>query len=165
MGSALRDKLRDKLRVVARLGLVAPVGELATAFGLPGWPLGAVVEAAFEVLGLWLKRRGGTGSVEVREAIERVRASLAAHGSARCERHDGAAHDQPVTDRAGWRDGSRFDIAIDAWRKIMAGLARARAARHLRNAGFLTAGTLADWPPGCPGRCWDARASMPLQPT
>ncbi|MGY6410048.1 MAG: DUF927 domain-containing protein [Alkalilacustris sp.] len=72
-------------RATARLALVAAAGELATAFGLTGWPPGAARDAALDVLGGWLDGRGGAGPAEAREAVERVRSFLVAHGASRFE--------------------------------------------------------------------------------
>jgi len=143
-------------RATARLGLVAAAGELATAFGLTGWPRGAAVAAALDVLGGWLDGRGGGGPAEAREAVERVRAFLVAHGDARFEPVSKGDDDRPVINRAGWREGGTFYIAADVWRDIHKGADPSRAARHLRDAGFLTPGEgknlAARAPRGIPGR-------------
>ena len=144
-------------RATARLALVAAAGELATAFGLTGWAKGTAVDAALDVLGGWLDGRGGAGPAEAREAVERVRAFLVAHGDARFEpvARD-TDDDRPVINRAGWRDGETFYIAADTWRDIHKGADPSRAARHLRDAGFLTPGEgknlAARAPRGIPGR-------------
>lgn len=133
-------------RAVARHGLIAAAGELATAWGLTGGPPGAARDAALEVLGVWLDGRGGAGPVEAREAVERTRAFLVAHGASRFETlgsEDAAglsSDARPVINRAGWREGTIFYIATDAWKDIHRGSDPTRAARHLRDAGFLTPG-------------------------
>jgi putative DNA primase/helicase len=127
-------------RAAARLGLIAAAGELATHFGLTGWPAGTAVQAARDVLGGWLDARGGGGPAEAREAVERVRAFLVAHGDARFEPLGKGEGMRDVAHRAGWRDGTTFWIAADAWREIHRGADPSRAARHLRDAGFLEAG-------------------------
>jgi len=127
-------------RATARLGLVAAAGELATTFGLTGWAPSAARDAALEVLGGWLDGRGGSDPAEAREAVERVRAFLVAHGDARFEPVMKGNDDRPVSNRAGWRDGDTFFIGADAWREIHKGADPSRAARHLQDAGFLTPG-------------------------
>jgi uncharacterized protein (DUF927 family) len=127
-------------RATARLGLVAAAGELATSFGLTGWTPGVARDAALDVLGQWLDGRGGGGPAEAREAVERVRAFLVAHGDARFEPVTKDEDDRPVINRAGWRDEGVFYIAADAWREIHKGADPARAARHLLDAGFLEDG-------------------------
>ena len=61
---------------------------MAAAFNLTAWSMGAAREAALDVLGLWLDGRGGAGPAEAREAIERTRAFLVAHGAARAPASD-----------------------------------------------------------------------------
>lgn len=129
-------------RAAARLGLIAAAGEMATAWGLTGWPEGAAQEAALEVLGLWLDGRGGGGAAEARDAVARVRAFLAAHGSARFEPLIGdgtekAEPSRPVVNRAGWSAGGLFYVSTDAWREMHAGADPKRAAKLLAKAGFL----------------------------
>jgi putative DNA primase/helicase len=127
-------------RASARLGLMAAAGELATACGLTGWEPGAARDAALDVLGGWLNGRGGGGPAEAREAVERVRAFLVAHGDARFAPVLTGADDRPVINRAGWRDGGTFYIAADVWRDIHKGTDPSRAARHLREMGYLIPG-------------------------
>lgn len=127
-------------RAAARLGLVAAAGELATAFGLTGWPPGTARDAALDALGVWLAGRGGAGPLEAADAIARVRAFLAAHGDSRFEPVTKDEDHRPVINRAGWRDGDNFLIAADAWREIHRGADPKRAARHLADAGLLTPG-------------------------
>src|SRR5690606_2423746 len=95
-------------RAASRLGLIAAAGELATEFGLTGWTKGEALNAALEVFRLWLEGRGGGGSSEAREAIERVREFLVKHGSSRFEVVDGINDDQLIHNRAGWQDDSTF---------------------------------------------------------
>lgn len=127
-------------RATARLGLVAAAGELATHWGLTGWAPGAARDAALTVLGTWLAGRGGSGPAEAREAVERVRAFLVAHGDSRFQRIDPEDDQRVVISRAGWCDASTYYIATDAWRKIHEGADPARAARYVHEAGFLKQG-------------------------
>lgn len=127
-------------RAASRLGLVAAAGELATAFGITGWAKGAANDAALEVFRLWLEGRGGSGPSEARDAIERVRAFLMAHGEARFERIQNGESDRIIMDKAGWCDEETFYISTDTWREIHTGSDSKRAARHLFEAGFLHSG-------------------------
>jgi putative DNA primase/helicase len=142
-------------RATARLGLVAAAGEMATKFGLTGWPPGAARDAALDVLARWLDGRGGAGSAEARDAVERVRAFLVAHGDSRFEPVARDA-DRAVINRAGWRDDGVFYVSVDAWREIHKGADPARAARDLHEAGFLAGGDgrnlAVRLPRGVPGR-------------
>ena len=127
-------------RAVARLGMVAAAGEMATAFGLTGWKPGEARDAALAVLGLWLDGRGGAGASEAREAIERTRDFITAHGESRFEAIQKDSDAPPVRDRAGWRDGGLFYVSPGAWREIHKGADPTRAARHLLAAGLLERG-------------------------
>lgn len=127
-------------RVSARLGLVAAAGELATAFGITGWQRGDARDAALDVLGGWLSGRGGSGPLEETDAIDRVRAFLAAYGASRFEPVVQTDDARPVINRAGWRDGDSFLISADAWREIHRGADPSRSARHLADARWLTPG-------------------------
>ena len=128
-------------RAITRLGLLAAAGELATQFGLTGWAQGDAQDAALDVFSVWVEGRGGSGPSEAREALERVRAFLVEHGDARFERLDEFANARPIVNRAGWRDGGVYYIATDIWRgEIHRGSDPSHAARHLRDAGFLTPG-------------------------
>lgn len=128
-------------RATARLGLIAAAGEMATAWGVTGWQQGAATEAAMRVLGLWLNGRGGAGPSEAREAIERTRAFLVAHGDSRFERLDDGGDNRPsIPNLAGWLHEGTYCIAADAWREIHRGADPQRAARYLQAAGYLEAG-------------------------
>lgn len=130
----------QSLRATDRLGIIAAAGELATAWGLTGWAPGAALDAALDVLGRWIEGRGGCGPAEARDAVERVRAFLVAHGDARFEPVTKTSDHRPVNNRAGWREGPTFYIATDTWKEIHKGADPSRAARYLNDAGFLTPG-------------------------
>lgn len=136
-------------RAAVRLGAIAAAGKIATMLGLTNWPIAEPSEAAAIVFALWLDGRGGSGSSEARQAIADVRAFLIKHARTRFEevgiqREPITAH--PARDRAGWRtnyaedsgEENYFFIACDVWeREIHAGRDATRAARALRDAGFL----------------------------
>ena len=127
-------------RALGRFALIAAAGEMATAWGLTGWPKGEASRAALAALRLWIDGRGGVGPAEDREAVARTRAFIAAHGSARFDRLDDDGSAPRVANRAGWRDGESFFVAADTWsREIHAGADPAQAARAVRAAGFLVA--------------------------
>lgn len=129
-------------RAAKRMALVAAAGETATAFGLTGWRRGAATDAALEVLRLWMEARGGAGPAEAREAIERTRAFLVAHGASRFEAITECVGEAGrIVNRAGWRGDGVYYIAADAWRtEVHAGADPVRAAHHLRDAGLLVSG-------------------------
>lgn len=130
-------------RAAQRMGLIAAAGEIATRYGLTGWQDGEAFGAALTVFKLWLNGRGGAGAGEAREALERTRAFLIAHGPSRFERIAAEGSAQPdgarlvVHNRAGWLDDSYYYVATDAWRTIHAGSDPKRAAQFLADAGLL----------------------------
>jgi putative DNA primase/helicase len=130
-------------RAVDRVSLVAAAGEMATVWGLTGWKPGAALDAALIVLGLWLDGRGGRGAAEAREAVERARAFIVAHGASRFEDISGSnangPKDRPINNRAGWKDGKLFYVPPTVWAEIHKGADPKRAAQHVAAAAFLDA--------------------------
>ena len=92
-------------RVGARFALVGASGELATAAGLTGWPVGESERAALSCFNAWLAARGGKGSGEVVAMLRQVRRFLETHGDGRFAMwHRGADDHAPKTlNRAGVR--------------------------------------------------------------
>ncbi len=92
-------------RVGARFALVGAAGELATAAGLTGWPVGESERAARECFNAWLAARGGIGNGEVSAMLRQVRRFLEAHGEGRFTWWHRAAddHSAKTLNRAGLR--------------------------------------------------------------
>lgn len=78
-------------RVARRFALAATAGDLATRYGLTGWPEGGALMAARTCYTAWLDGFGGTGNREERQLFAHVRAFLEAHGGSRFEPHTYAA--------------------------------------------------------------------------
>lgn len=112
---------QDK-RAAARFALIGMAGELATEYGLTGWPLGAAGEAAAHAFKLWKSGRG-KGNDERRQIADKVRGFIERHGDARFSNadHKGELH-TPVRDRAGW------------WRETNAGRDYLFTAEGMRDA-------------------------------
>lgn len=70
-------------RVADRFALVAAAGELATAFGVTGWPDGSALEASRRCFVDWLGERGGIGSSEVADAKARILREIEVNGHSR----------------------------------------------------------------------------------
>jgi putative DNA primase/helicase len=70
-------------RVAGRFALVAMAGELATEYGITGWPIGTAINAAANVMKSWLATCGGAGNNESRQILEKVAAFIERHGE-RC---------------------------------------------------------------------------------
>ncbi len=99
------------LSVAGRFAMVAAAGELATHFGITGWPAGTAGAAAAVCLKAWLERRGGAGAAEIRAGLAQIRKFFEAHGTARFEPmgadvptdSQGAPVELRIINRAGFR--------------------------------------------------------------
>lgn len=93
-------------RAADTFALVGHAGELAIALGVLPWQVGDALGAAVTCFEAWLEIRGGVGSHEVPEAIERIRSFIERHGSSRFETfpaNGASSHARPISDRAGYR--------------------------------------------------------------
>lgn len=92
-------------RVGARFALVGAAGELATAAGLTGWPVGESERATRECFNAWLAARGGIGNGEVVAMLKQAIRFLEAHGEGRFTWWHRAAddHASKTLHRAGLR--------------------------------------------------------------
>jgi putative DNA primase/helicase len=92
-------------RVGARFALVGAAGELATAAGLTGWPVGESERAARACFNAWLAARGGNGNGEIGAMLRQVRRFLELHAEGRFAMwHRGSDDHAPKTlNRAGVR--------------------------------------------------------------
>ena len=129
-------------RVASRFALIAAGGELATRFGLTGWPIGEAIEGAAVCYVAWLDRRGGAGCQETTMALAQVRHFIEAHGESRFSDLDKPS-DRPTINRAGYRrrhdsGGVEFLMLPEVFRQeICAGLDYRQVARVLRERGIL----------------------------
>lgn len=133
------------LRVARRFGLVAVAGELATHYGLTGWPEGEATQAANQCFAAWLDSFGGTGNREDRALLEQVRGFFETHGASRFE--DVAADiDQRVINRAGFYrrgldDAREYLVLPEAFRReVCAGFDLKAATQCLRTHGWIVPG-------------------------
>jgi putative DNA primase/helicase len=69
-------------RVAARFAVVGAAGELATRWGLTGWPEGEAARAARALFDAWCEQRGGTGDGEEIAIVRQVAAVLSERGEA-----------------------------------------------------------------------------------
>lgn len=94
-----------------RFALIAAAGEMATAAGLTGWPVGEAIQAAHACFGAWLTLRGGAGSSEKANMLRQVRTFFEAHGEARFGfwHRVGDDHASKTINRAGLRRVSYQD--------------------------------------------------------
>jgi len=86
-------------RAATRLALIAYAGELATEYGLTGWPQGAATEAAACAFELWRANRG-EGNDERRQILDALASFLECHGDSRFAPM--SCSNANLRDRAGW---------------------------------------------------------------
>jgi uncharacterized protein (DUF927 family) len=133
------------LRVARRFGLVAVAGELATHYGLTGWPKDEATTAAGKCFAAWLESFGGEGNREDRALLAQVRAFFETHGAGRFEDVD-ATQDQRIINRAGFfRTGTdtkrEFLVLPEAFKRdVCAGFDAKAATRCLIAHGWIARG-------------------------
>lgn len=106
--SALSERAGGQaIRAATRFAAVGFAGELATAWGVTGWPAGAAAQAAMRMFKDWLQAFGGEENSEPRKMIERASAFFQAHRVGRFEdwRRPSVSdsHAPRTMNCAGWR--------------------------------------------------------------
>ncbi len=133
------------MRVAQRFGLVAVAGELASHYGVTGWPEGEAALAASRCFSSWLDSFGGSGSREDRALLAQVRGFFEAHGASRFE-DVSAANDQRIVNRAGFyragADGAREYLVLpEAFKRdVCAGFDVKAATKCLLAQGWIVPG-------------------------
>jgi len=130
-------------RAAARFALLALAGELATEYGLTGWPEGAAIEAAAACFAAWRAARG-KGNDERRKILDQVAAFVERHGDSRFSDADAsneAADRTRIVNRAGWwRDSTAertYLFHAAGMREAVSGFDFKRALDVLEQAGAL----------------------------
>jgi len=130
-------------RVAARFALYGMAGELATEYGLTGWPAGDALGAATAGFQLWRSQRG-SGKDEKQQIIEQVLDFIDRHGDAWFS--DWKTPPNPsliIRDRAGWwkdtDDGRTYLFTPDGLREALNGFDCKRGLDALQDAGMLPA--------------------------
>lgn len=145
-------------RAALRFALAAAAGELATAFGVTGWPDGTATTAARVCLHGWLAERGGAGNLEGEAIMTRLRQVIERFGESRFTRWESTAakideHGPRTIDRLGFRKtmehgvGDNLHTTItyyvlpEAWRsEVFRGLNLTAVNRELVQRGVLQPG-------------------------
>lgn len=131
---------QDK-RAAGRFALLALAGELATEYGLTGWPEAEAIRAAAIGFRSWQDSRG-RGNDERRQILDRVSGFIERHGDGRFSNADGIGETQ-TRDRAGWwRDtdeGREYLFTSDGMREALRGFDFNRALDALQESGALPA--------------------------
>lgn len=130
-------------RVAQRFGLMAAAGELATAYGLTGWPQGEAEHAARVCFAAWLRARGTKGNTEPAAMLAQVRGFIEANGEARFSTWEPREHGPRTINRAGFRrdsemDGPEWFIEPEVWkREVCAGFDARAVAKLLVDLGAI----------------------------
>lgn len=102
-------------RVGMRFAMVGAAGEMATAAGMTGWPVGEALQAARVNFAAWLVTRGGIGNGEEPNILRTVRQFFESDGEGRFTlwHRAGDDHASKTLKRAGYRrvfyeDGTPF---------------------------------------------------------
>ena len=132
--------------------MLALAGEMATDYGVTGWPEGEAIRAAAVGFAAWQSLRGaGQGNAERDQIIERIISFIERHGDSRFSDADSDDDQRAamVRDRAGWwrsGDGGRtYLFNADGLREALKGFDFARALDALHQAGAIE-------PPGADGK-------------
>ncbi len=129
---------QDK-RAAGRFAMLALAGEVATEYGITGWPEGAALNAAAEGFRVWRAARG-RGNDERRQILDRVSGFIERHGDGRFSDAD-STKENPIRDRAGWwrdsTEGREYLFTADAMREALRGFDFARALDALQESGAL----------------------------
>ncbi|MFL1415242.1 integrase arm-type DNA-binding domain-containing protein [Pseudomonas fildesensis] len=146
-------------RAALRFGLAAAAGELATAFGVTGWPDGTATTAARVCLHAWLAERGGAGNFEGDAILARLRQVIERFGESRFTRWESAAakideHGPRTIDRLGFRKTlehgmgdalhttNTYYVLPEAWRaEIFKGMNISAVNKELLQRGVLEPGS------------------------
>jgi uncharacterized protein (DUF927 family) len=75
-----KDANGQVIRVASIMALIACAGELATEFGITGWPAGNAIAAVTKCFNDWLEQRGGAGNLENSQILSQIRAIFETYG-------------------------------------------------------------------------------------
>ena len=130
---------QDK-RSAGRFALFALAGEIATEYGLTGWPEGEAIKAAAEGFELWRTMRG-RGNDERRQILDRVNSFIERHGDSRFSDSDRDESHTKIIDRAGWwkeePTGRVYLFNKDGLREALRGFDFKRSLDTLQDAGAI----------------------------
>lgn len=129
-------------RVARRVAIVAVAGELASHYGLTGWPEGEAIRAVKACFGAWSEGYG-SGDREDAAVVDKVSLFIERNGASRFQSME--AENPLVVNRAGfWRetDGKREYLILPRVFKdeVVAGHSLKQASKALRDACMLRPG-------------------------
>lgn len=128
-------------RAAGRFAMLALAGEVATEYGITGWPEGAAIEAAAVGFKAWQSTRG-RGNDERRQILDRVSGFIERHGDSRFSNADTSeTSDTMRVNRAGWwrdaHEGRAYLFTAEGLREALTGFDFNRALDALQEAGAL----------------------------
>jgi uncharacterized protein (DUF927 family) len=136
-------------RVARRFGLIAYTGELATHYGVTGWPEGEAAKAAAACFQAWLDGRGTAGAADTEKGVQSVREFIERHGASRFQSATLPDQEARVINRAGYfrtieREGeaviSEYLFTPSGFAEACGGYVSKAVAAALAERGFLSAG-------------------------
>lgn len=135
------------LRAAKRFALLALAGELATEWGITGWPPGEAERACAQAFQLWRRARQGSGNMERYQVAQAVADFIARHEGTR---FSSTKNPKPLHNQAGWwreaPDGQRTYLFNSAGvREALQSFDYTRALDVLKQLGVLP-------PPGPDGK-------------
>jgi putative DNA primase/helicase len=131
-------------RVAGRFALIALAGEVASEYGITGWPVGEATRAAAIMFQTWCTQRQ-QGNAELAQILEQVAGFVDRHGDSRFSEIGTLDRTTVVRDRAGWweRDddgnGRIYWFTPDGLREATKGYDFGDACDVLETAGALLA--------------------------
>ncbi|MFI9651512.1 DUF927 domain-containing protein [Guyparkeria halopsychrophila] len=133
-----RDGLEG--RAAKAFAVAGIAGELATEYGITGWPEGEAMQAAADLFAVWANAKG-SGVTEDRQVCDAVAAFIDAHADTRFTNLEGPDKVTTHAGRAGWwreRHGVRdYLFTPTGLRAASPGFDTARIAQALDVAGWL----------------------------
>ena len=131
-------------RALKHFAVLAASGELATEFGITGWPLGEAQASLARCFQAWDHLHGGPIVLEDRQAISLVRSYLGEHGQSRFSPDSDMSGSplRPTHNRTGFRKAVNgiqgcYCVPVDLWPRIVEGIDAKRAVDALYRHGHL----------------------------
>lgn len=130
-------------RVCERFALIAAAGELATQYGITGWPPGEAEQAVTQCFKAWIDYRGGAGNQERLTILSQIRRFFEMHGESRFSEWE--TQSSNTSYRAGFRKvtvlGISYYVLPEVFREeLCAGFDYRTVAQLLLKEGWLEPG-------------------------
>lgn len=145
------DAESEVRRAAGHFAVVAMAGELASLYGVTGWPQGAARDAVRRLFAEWLDARGTPGAIDTENGLNAVRELISRHGDSRFHGINDAL--SSVNDRAGVKEvgprGYGFDalanetiyfVFPEAMKRVLADYSAKHVLEEMAKRGWLIAG-------------------------